>query len=232
MVYNVRPEESEPVATSHINGSTEELLARYAITELCKGWPVYRDASEWKNFRSLFAKENAYVWTTWSGGLTIDRFIEVSIKGRARGDSIIHRENGTLANVNLAKQRGIGKMKATITQRCVIKDVPIDVECDCRFIFFAKIEDSEWKAQYVRLFYEKDRVCPVDGVTVPDGIFVKRELDKYTEGYKYLAVAQASLGHSVLKNLPNAENKGWLDMYKAMADWLQGEDINLFWENK
>lgn len=71
MVYNVPPEESEPVVTNHINGSTEEAIARLCITELCKGWPVYRDASEWNNYRSLFAKEGAYVWTstfpsTWS----------------------------------------------------------------------------------------------------------------------------------------------------------------------
>ncbi len=64
MVYNVPPEESEPVVTNHINGSTEETLARYCITEVCKGWPVYRDASEWQNYRSLFAKEGAYVWTS------------------------------------------------------------------------------------------------------------------------------------------------------------------------
>ena len=65
-LYNVPPEESEPVVTSHINGSTEEILARYCITELCRGWPVYRDASEWKNYRSLFTKEGAYVWTSTS----------------------------------------------------------------------------------------------------------------------------------------------------------------------
>jgi len=142
----------------------------------------------------------------------------------------MHRENGTLANVNLAKQRGIGKMKATITQRFTLQGIPVDVECDCRFIFFAKIEDGEWKAQYVKLFYEKDKMIPVDGKTVP--VFPKEELDKYTEGYKYLAVAQNSLGHPILNDLPNADNKGFHDMYKAMAAWLQGEEINLFWEKK
>lgn len=48
---------------SHINGSSEDLLERFAVSELCKGWPVYRDASEWKNYRSLFCKE-AMVWTS------------------------------------------------------------------------------------------------------------------------------------------------------------------------
>lgn len=166
----------------------------------------------------------------WSGGLTIEDFIKVSIEGRANGDFIMHRENGTLANVNLAKERGIGKMKATITQRFNnIQGIPCDVECDCRFIFFAKIENGEWKAQYVKLFYEKDKIISVDGHHCPT--FSKEELDKYTEGYKYLSAAQASLGHPILNELPNADNKGFHDMYKAMADWLDGKEINLFWEH-
>ena len=166
----------------------------------------------------------------WSGGLTIEQFIDVSIKGRANGDFIAHRENGTLANVNLSKERGIGKMKATITQRVHLKGIPVDVECDCRFIFFVKKEGGEWKTQFVKLFYEKDKVVPVDGKTVPD--FPKEELEKYTEGYQYLGAAQATLGHKILNDLPNANNKGWYDMYSAMADWLQGKEIDLFWEHK
>lgn len=165
----------------------------------------------------------------WSGALSIEDFIKVSIKGRTNGDFIMHRENGTLANVNLAKQRGIGKMKATITQRFILQGIPVDIECDCRFIFFTKIEDGEWKTQYVKLFYEKDKMIPVDGKTVPT--FPKEELDKYTEGYQYLGAAQASLGHAILKDLPNAMNQGFTDMYKAMAAWLQGEEIDLFWEH-
>lgn len=170
----------------------------------------------------------------WSGGLSIEDFIKVSIKGRTNGDFIMHRENGTLANVNLAKQRGIGKMKATITQRFPNiggQGIPVDVECDCRFIFFAKIEDGEWKAQFAKLFYEKDKVVAVDGNSVPKDIFTEKELAKYTEGYKYLAVAQHSLGHPILPDLPNADNKGFKDMYKAMADWLEGKEVDLFWEH-
>lgn len=141
----------------------------------------------------------------------------------------MHRENGTLANVNLAKQRGVGKMKATITQRFTIQGIPVDVECDCRFIFFCKIENGEWKAQFVKLFYEKDKMIAVDGKTVPT--FPQEELDGYTEGYKYLAAAQHSLGHKILNDLPNAMNQGFKDMYTAMADWLQGKEIDLFWEH-
>ncbi|KAJ5913565.1 hypothetical protein N7504_002448, partial [Penicillium tannophilum] len=227
-LYNVPAQESEKFFSNHINGSTEEKLARHSIIELCKGWPVYRDFSEWHNYRSLFTKDDAYVWTTWSGGLPIDEFIDVSIKGRENGDFIAHRECGTLANVNLSKGRGIGKMKATITQRFTIRGIAIDIDCDCRFIFFCKLENNDWKAQYVKLFYEKDKVVPINGKDVPD--FPKEELEKYTPGYQYLAVAQHLLGHPILNDLPNANNEGFADMYKAMADWIEGKDVDLFWE--
>ncbi|KIR71928.1 hypothetical protein CNBG_10051 [Cryptococcus deuterogattii R265] len=229
--YNIPAKETEKVHSNHINGTQDEINARFCIQELCKGWPVYRDFSEWHNYRSLFTKEGAYVWTTWSGGLPIDKFIEVSIQGRANGDFIAHRENGTLANVDLSKGRGIGKMKATITQRFIMEGVPVDVDCDCRFIFFCKQEGKEWKAQYVKLFYEKDKAVPIDGQPLPKHLFKKEELDKYTDGYKHLAVAQNYIGHPILNDLPNANDKGFFDMYQAMEDWMQGKDIDLFWEH-
>lgn len=57
------PLEAHTKEYSHINGSATELLDRLAVAELCKGWPVYRDNSEWMNYRSLFTK-NAVVWTS------------------------------------------------------------------------------------------------------------------------------------------------------------------------
>lgn len=57
------PVDPQPQIYSHINGSSEELLDRYAVAEICKGWSVYRDASEWANFRDLFAEE-ANIWTS------------------------------------------------------------------------------------------------------------------------------------------------------------------------
>lgn len=62
--YNITDKETQPVVWSHINGSLDEILDRYCVSELCKGWPVYRDASEWNNFRDLFADEGAYIFTS------------------------------------------------------------------------------------------------------------------------------------------------------------------------
>lgn len=48
---------------SHIGGSNSEVIDRLNVSELCKGWPMYRDNSEWANFRSMFTND-AHVWTS------------------------------------------------------------------------------------------------------------------------------------------------------------------------
>ncbi|KAI1122557.1 hypothetical protein F5Y10DRAFT_72199 [Nemania abortiva] len=227
---------------SHINGHPADILDRLTVSELCKGWPVYRDASEWKNFRSLFCHD-AFVWTTWSKRQSIDGFIQVSKEGKARGDFIMHRECGTLVDLNPQTRRAVGKMKATITQRFTIpgdaergvEPVVFDVDCDCRFHFFCLQQpgDPEWKVRYVKLIYDKDKVVPVDGKTAPT--FSEDALRRYPKGYRYLGAAQRMLGHDVDQFLPTIQGpeKGaahglWLDMYEKMRQWLDGEeDIDL-----
>ncbi|KFA77503.1 hypothetical protein S40288_04251 [Stachybotrys chartarum IBT 40288] len=234
------PIEAHSRQYSHVNGPPAELLDRLAVAELCKGWPVYRDNSEWMNYRSLFT-DDAYVWTTWSGPRPIDEFIDISKKGKASGSFIQHRENGTLVELNDATQRAVGKMKATITQRFMAPPAaddasrsPIiyDVDCDCRFLFFCLRDDAgAWKARFVKLIYEKDKVMPVDGRTAPT--FSREQLDKYPEGYKYLGVAQASLGYEVDLNLVTLDERYWGKMYECMELWLEGnDDPGLFWDEK
>lgn len=131
---------------------------------------------------SGIAGQQSSLWRlkAWSGGLQIDDFIEISKKGRSAGDFIMHRMNGVLVDLNLSQGRAVGKMKATITQRFTIDGIPCDVDCDNRFIFFCKKIGNDWKIQWSKLFYEKDKLVPVDGKTVPQ--FPKEELSKYTEG--------------------------------------------------
>ena len=63
-MYNITEDETQPNTYVHINGSIEDTLDRYCVSEICKGWPVYRDASEWNNYRSLFAEKGAFVFTS------------------------------------------------------------------------------------------------------------------------------------------------------------------------
>ena len=223
------PGDSQPwaQAISH-NGTDEEALTRWKIMELCNHWPTSRDASEWKRYRSIFA-ENAYVFTTWSSGRPIDKFIEISQEHMKR-DRIMHRMNGGYAEVNLAKNRAVGKMKATITQRFsgIGGGGDCDVDCDSRFIFFCERTDGKnWKAKWVKLFYEKDKAVPMDVTNPP--IFDQKKLMTYPEGYRYLGYAQGNLGHKINMNLPELYGKEHDVLYDAIKAWLDGaEDISSY----
>lgn len=141
----------------------------------------------------------------------------------------MHRELGTLVDLNPDNGRAIGKMKTTITQRFQLDGVEFDIDCDNRFIFFCRKYTTKsspevhvWKVQYYKVFYEKDKVVAVDGKTVPD--FTQEELSKYPEGYKHLGAAQAKLGHKILTDLPTMNNGGFTKLCEAMDLWLRGEE--------
>ncbi|KAJ5661782.1 catabolic 3-dehydroquinase [Penicillium maclennaniae] len=203
LVYNITEKETQANTWNHINGTEADKFDRFWVSELYKGWPVYRDPSEWNHYRDLFVKEGAFVFTS-NGGLTIDVFITASIKGRANGDFIMHRENGTLVDLNPATGRAVGKMKATITQRFNWDGVEFDVECDCHFINFCIKEGGDWKVVYIKIIPREGPPSPVDGKTVPN--FDPEEMKEYTPGYQYLSVAQAHLGHPILNDLPTMNN--------------------------
>lgn len=223
-----------PQLYSHLNGTNEEVLDRMKVAELCKGWSVYRDASEWANFKDMFTPD-ANIWTTWSGAQTIDSFIQISKDGKDKGAFIMHRECGTLVDLNPKTQRAIGKMKTTITQRFEYEGVPFDIDCDNYFIFFClKDSNGDWKARWYKVFYVKDKFVPV-GVPTAENmeklakLFSKENLEQYPWGYQYLAVAQANLGYPIDKKLPTWKNELYHTMYDAMKDWMEGKEIDLHW---
>ena len=159
----------------------------------------------------------------WSTACPIDTFVTISQAGKAAGAFIMHRENGTLVELNAS--RAIGKMKATITQRFR----GYDVDCDCRYIFFCVKEQHDWRIKYVKIIYEKDKLVPVDGKTPPT--FSDEELARYPAGYRYLGAAQARTGHDINLQLATLEPPYWQVIYACMERWLAGEDDpGLAWE--
>lgn len=170
-----------------------------------------------------------------SSGCKIDDFIQLSKEAKNSGQQITHRECGTLVDLNPTTNRAIGKMKTTISQRFSHNGIPYDIDCDCEFIFFCvKTPTEGWKVQWKKVFYVKDKLVIV-GVPTPEvtetmaGLFDKESLDRHSRGYQYLAVAQASVGHTIESKLPTWSNNFYKRMYDAMHDWLEGEEVDLFW---
>lgn len=113
------------------------------------------DACEWENLKSIFHPD-AYIYTTWTGRTHYLDFIKASQAGMDKGAFIMHRCHGSTTDINVEATRAVTKMKATITQRFTIDDCEVDAESDCRFCFFwVKMDSGEWRARYVRHWYEK-----------------------------------------------------------------------------
>ncbi|GAA6033657.1 hypothetical protein JCM8097_004369 [Rhodosporidiobolus ruineniae] len=221
-----------PKTTTVLNGTLEQKIDRFTIAELIQGWPCHRDAWNWKHFRDMFTND-AQLFTTWSAGKSIDGFIEVSQKGFANGDRIMHKCLGTTVEVNATGQRGIGIVKTEITQRFESEaegggTCEVDVECQNRFVFFVeKQANGDWKTAYYKVFYEKDKVIPVDPRRIPKSAVRWQinddKLQTFPYGYRYLGYYQSLRGHAVKLDLPLADGEEHDRMYQAMCAWTDDE---------
>lgn len=71
---------------------------------------------------------------------------------------------------------------------------------DSVFFFFENV-DGRWGARFVRHWYEKDKLIPVNPNKVPRSD--EEKLGSYPEGYKCLAYCQElTMGVAVLKDMP------------------------------
>jgi len=100
----------------------------------------------------------------------------------------MHRCHGVTTDITPDADRAVTKMKATITQRFVIDGCEVDAEADCRFCFFFEKVDGRWGARFVRHWYEKDKLIPVNPAKVP--VVDEAKLETYPQGYKCLAYCQ------------------------------------------
>jgi len=199
----------------------EQLLAdKLAIREVIENWIVFRDSGLWDKFASVW-HDDGYMMATWFQG-TGAEFTKVSRDGFERGVNIMHFLGGS--NIEIAGNRAITMTKMTISQRAPVHDVVVDVLCSGRFYDFFEKRDGRWAIVLRRLFYEKDRMDPVDPSQQ-----VKLEpevLQSFPVGYQHLAYLQSKLGFPVKKNMPGLRGPDADALYAHGRNWLDGKPID------
>jgi hypothetical protein len=151
------------------------------------------------------------------------------------GAFIMHRIHGSTTDINPEGTRAVTKMKATITQRFDLDGMLADAESDCRFCFFWSKDPAtgNWGADFVRHWYEKDKLIPVDPNRVPK--LDEEKLKTYPSGYRYLAYCQEkTMGVKVMLDMPghrregdNVNGKKHDLLYWQAKAWVEGEKVEI-----
>lgn len=197
----------------------ETLADKLAIREVVENWVIARDSANWDLFRDQW-HEDGYMVATWFQGPKED-FIRVSREGFAKGVSILHFTGASQATVNGA--RAVSQTRMTIMQRGLVHGVLADVTCTGRFYDFFARRQGKWGIVLRQPIYEKDRLDPVTpGETVE---FDREILERYPEGYRYLAYLQVQAGYQVKAGLPGLRGPEVGALYARGAAWLAGEDV-------
>jgi hypothetical protein len=188
-----------------------------AIKQVVEDWVVSRDAGDWERFRKVWHKDGVMM-ATWFQG-PYEEFIRVNEEGWKRGVSILHLLGGT--SVEIKGKRAIAQTKMTISQRAKVHDVLVDVLCTGRFYDFFEKRKGRWAIVLRRLFYEKDRMDPVDPAQ-------KVQLDpdilaQFPEGYCHLAYLQSSVGYKVKVDMPGLKGPEADALYAMGKKWLTGK---------
>lgn len=231
------PVGSRPDRAFRNNGPDSLAFERYKLRELAEGWPCYRDACEWENLKSIF-HPSAHIYTTWTGRAHFLDFIKGSQAGMDKGAFIMHRCHGVTTDISPDGIRAVTKMKATITQRFNLQGCEVDAESDCRFCFFWQKETEgqlkgQWRARFVRHWYEKDKLICVDPRKVPE--LDDEKLKRFPTGYRYLAYCQEATmdvkvildmpGHRREPDTPCGEKHDLL--YWQCKKWVEGEEVDI-----
>ncbi len=158
---------------------------------------------------------------TWFQG-TATEVARVSREGMEKGVSILHFLGGS--TIDVARSRAIAQTKMTISQRAPVHGVVCDVVCAGRFYDFFEKRKGRWAIVLRRLFYEKDRMDPVDPsktVTLDAKL-----LDRFPSGYRHLAYLQSNLGFNVKTNMPGLSGPDAEALYRHGERWLAGKPID------
>ena len=189
---------------------------RLAIRDVVESWALARDSADWEWFRRQW-HDDGYMMATWFQGPKED-FIRVSQEGHANGVNILHYTGASQATVS--GTRAISQTRMTIMQRGRVHGVLADVSCIGRFYDFFEKRDGRWAIVLRQPIYEKDAIAPV---TPGEKIeFDAAVLDRFPEGYRYLAYLQVQAGYPVKPDMPGLHGPAVEELYARGADWLAG----------
>jgi hypothetical protein len=198
---------------------TEDLIDRLTLRDLVENWAIWRDALDWKRFRTVW-HDDGRMMATWFQG-TADEFIKVSQEGFDRGVRILHFLGGI--SVELAGARAITQAKMTISQRAPVEGVPCDVVCTGRFYDFWEKRAGRWGLVLRQPIYEKDRLDPLDPAAQLS--LEKDLLARFPEGYRHLAYLQTRIGYKVKPDMPGLVGPEVEKLYADGAAWLAGKPL-------
>jgi hypothetical protein len=192
---------------------------RLAIRELVENWALWRDAMMWDRFRTVWHPEGQ-MWATWFQG-SYEEFIRVNKEGYARGVRIVHLLGGS--SIDVKGKRAVAQTKMTISQRAPVEGVVCDVVCTGRFYDFLEKRKGRWGLVLRRLFYEKDRLDPVDPAAT---LKLDPELlARFPVGYRHLAYLQTKIGYKVKEDMPGLDGPEADALYARGAAWLKGKPL-------
>ena len=197
----------------------KDLEERLLIRELIENWAVWRDAMMWDRFRTVWHPEGQ-MWATWFQG-SYEEFIRVNREGYARGVRIVHLLGGS--SIDIKGKRAIAQTKMTISQRAPVEGVVCDVVCTGRFYDFLEKRKGRWGLVLRRLFYEKDRLDPVDPAATLK--LDQALLDRFPVGYRHLAYLQTKIGYKVKEDMPGLDGPEAEALYARGAAWLKGKPL-------
>jgi|SRR5665213_365815 len=196
------------------------LLDRLAIREVLENWVLYRDSGDWERFKTVW-HEDGYMMATWFQG-THEEFAAINKAGMDKGVNILHFLGG--CTIDIAGTRAIAQTKMSIAQRAPVEGVLCDVMCVGRFYDFLEKRKGKWAIVLRRLFYEKDRIDPVDPsktLKLDPAI-----LNRYPVGYQHLAYLQAGLGFPVKTNMPGLRGPDADRLYALGRAWLEHKPLD------
>ncbi len=197
----------------------QELIEKLAIREVVENWVMWRDAGDWKRFRTVW-HDDGRMMATWFQG-TADEFIRVSQEGWSRGVSILHFLGGS--SIEVAGERAISQTKMTISQRAKVHDVSCDVVCTGRFYDFFEKRSGRWGVVLRQPIYEKDRMDPVDPSKTLQ--LDSKLLETFPEGYRHLAYLQSGIGYKVKPDMPGLKGPEVEALYERGKKWLAGGSL-------